>query len=210
VSLSYWSVCPCFLSIGLLTSRCSWCFRRQVVVLRLSNWQAVLISHYHFVGLHIFACLPRIRSAQLLNCWAFVLIVCLNLQCPIIILVNFCFDCVLEPSVSNYHSCELSSECCCCLQCSSELSQKNIQDFLLSVFKGFYSVKDLVNVTNSTWRWHTSFCIEKRNFLPETFVGNCAGLSCKVIDRTVLSWKVIDHAVLSWKVIDCVPCYVGR
>jgi hypothetical protein len=29
------------------------------------------------------------------------------------------------------------------------LSQKNLQDFLLSLFKGFYSVKDPVNVTNS-------------------------------------------------------------
>ena len=144
-------------------------------------------------------------------CWsAHFCMLAQNKICSASKLLSLCFDCVLEPSVSNYHSCELSSECCCCLQCSSELSQKNIQDFLLSVFKGFYSVKDLVNVTNSTWRWHTSFCIEKRNFLPETFVGNCAGLSCKVIDRTVLSWKVIDHAVLSWKVIDCVPCYVGR
>ena len=67
----YWLICLCLLSIGLLTSQCIWSPQRQVVMLWLSNWQAVLIPHCHCIGLHSLACLPRMRSAQLLNCWPF-------------------------------------------------------------------------------------------------------------------------------------------
>ena len=89
----YWLICPCVMDIGLLTSRCSWCLLRQVLMLRLGNRQSVLICHCHCISLLSFAYLPRIRSARLLNFWPFVTIVCLNLlgvYClfPIISLVS--------------------------------------------------------------------------------------------------------------------------
>jgi hypothetical protein len=48
-------------------------------------------------------------------------------------LLTLCFDCVIEPSVPHYLACE----CCCCLQCSSELVSEEPTRLFLYVFKGY-------------------------------------------------------------------------